>query len=117
MSCLEEVKSWKYAVHSNHSPDHSVVSIIENVIRKRVSPERRIVETSMIGSLLHMHMVTSTHSLERKLTSQVLVASLVLIRDSGGFVAGSNKECIVHIFLRSKQSTRIVRIEYGSKLF
>jgi high-affinity nickel permease len=116
MSCLEEIESWKYAVHSNHRPDRDVISIIENVIRKRVLPERRIIETSMIRSLLHVHMVTSTHSLERKLTSQVLVASLVLIRDSGGFVAGSNKECIVHIFLRGKQSMGIVRIEHASKL-
>jgi hypothetical protein len=63
-----------------------------------------------------VHMVTSTHSLERKLTSQILVASLVLIRDSGNFVADSNTECIVHIFLRGKQSMGIVRIEHASKL-
>jgi hypothetical protein len=117
MSCLEEIESWKYAVHSNHRPDRDVISIIENVIRKRVLPESRIIETSMIGSLLHVHMVTSTQSLERKLTSQVLVAYLIVIRDPGNFVADLNTECIVHIFLRSKQSTRIVRIEHGSKLF
>jgi hypothetical protein len=54
--------------------------------------------------------MTSPQSFKGKLTGQILVASLVLVRGSGNLLTDPNTERIVHILLCSKQLDRSTRI-------